>query len=135
MIPIIPLYLNSIGVTTVMIGTILSLYGVSKAIVQIPFGVISDFIGDKLVLMLAILLMVFIPFSYTLNKSQLISGWIYIIQGAILGMAAPATFSILSRSLDLKKRRKYRASFSSVYLWWRNWSSYRRIYSFKGRRL
>ncbi|MDO7205481.1 hypothetical protein Q5M85_16555 [Paraclostridium bifermentans] len=75
MIPIIPLYLNSIGVTTVMIGTILSLYGVSKAIVQIPFGVISDFIGDKLVLMLAILLMVFIPFSYTLNKSQLISGW------------------------------------------------------------
>lgn len=115
MIPIIPLYLNSIGVTTVMIGTILSLYGVSKAIVQIPFGVISDFIGDKLVLMLAILLMVFIPFSYTLNKSQLISGWIYIIQGAILGMAAPATFSILSRSLDLKKRGESTGLASAVF--------------------
>lgn len=115
MIPIIPLYLDSLGITTVMIGTVLSLYGVSKAIVQIPFGAISDSIGDKLVLMVAILLMVFIPFSYTLNKSQMISSFIYIIQGAILGMAAPATFSILSRSLDPKKRGECTGLASAVF--------------------
>ncbi|GAA0714464.1 MFS transporter [Paraclostridium ghonii] len=115
MIPIIPLYLNSLGITTVMIGTVLSLYGVSKAIVQMPFGAISDSIGDKLVLMVAILLMVFIPFSYTLNKSQMISSCIYIIQGAILGMAAPATFSILSRSLDPKKRGECTGLASAVF--------------------
>lgn len=115
MIPIIPLYLNSLGITTVMIGTVLSLYGVSKAIVQMPFGAISDYIGDKLVLMAAILLMVFIPFSYTLNKSQMISSCIYIIQGAILGMAAPATFSILSRSLDPKRRGECTGLASAVF--------------------
>lgn len=115
MIPIIPLYLNSLGITTVMIGTVLSLYGVSKAIVQMPFGVISDSIGDKLVLMVAILLMVFIPFAYTLNKSQMIASWIYIIQGAILGMAAPATFSILSRSLDPRKRGESTGLASAVF--------------------
>lgn len=115
MIPIIPLYLNSIGITTVMIGTVLSLYGVSKAIVQMPFGAISDYIGDKLVLMISILLMMFIPFSYTLNNSQMIASFIYIIQGAVLGMAAPATFSILSRSLDSKKRGESTGLASSVF--------------------
>ncbi|CEP81932.1 MFS transporter [Paraclostridium sordellii] len=115
MIPIIPLYLNSIGITTVMIGTVLSLYGVSKAVVQMPFGAISDAIGDKLVLMIAILLMVFIPFAYTLNNSSIIASCIYIIQGAVLGMAVPATFSILSRSLDPKKRGESTGLASSVF--------------------
>ena len=47
MIPIIPLFLDSIGITTVMIGTIMSLYGVSKTLAQILFGRVSDYIGDK----------------------------------------------------------------------------------------
>ena len=115
MIPIIPLYLNSLGITTVMIGTVLSLYGVSKAVVQMPFGAISDYAGDKLILMISILLMMFIPFSYTLNNSQMIASFIYIIQGAVLGMAAPATFSILSRSLDQKKRGESTGLASSVF--------------------
>ncbi|MDO7205482.1 hypothetical protein Q5M85_16560 [Paraclostridium bifermentans] len=51
-------------------------------------------------------------------------------------MAAPATFSILSRSLDFKRRGESTGLASAVfYLWGRNWSSYRRIYSFKDRRL
>lgn len=115
MIPIIPLYLNSLGITTVMIGTVLSLYGVSKAVVQMPFGAISDAIGDKLVLMISILLMIFVPFAYTLNNSQMIASCIYIIQGAVLGMAAPATFSILSRSLDPNKRGESTGLASAVF--------------------
>ncbi len=104
MIPIIPLFLDNIGITTVMIGTIMSLYGVSKTIAQIPFGHITDKVGDKRVLILALIFMIAVPFSYTLTKDKNISGSIYIIQGAILGMAAPATYSILSRSVDVKRR-------------------------------
>jgi len=104
MIPIIPLYLNSFGIATVMVGTVLSLYGVAKTLIQMPFGVISDKFGDKFTLVLAIFLMSSIPFAYTLFKTGQATSYLYIIQGGVLGMAAPATYSILSRSLDEKKR-------------------------------
>ena len=104
MIPIIPLYLNSFGIATVMVGTVLSLYGVAKTLIQMPFGVISDKFGDKFTLVLAIFLMSSIPFAYTLFKTGQAASYLYIIQGGVLGMAAPATYSILSRSLDEKKR-------------------------------
>ncbi|SDO97555.1 MFS transporter [Clostridium gasigenes] len=115
MIPIIPLFFDSMGITTVMIGTIMSLYGVSKTLIQIPFGIVSDTIGDKLTIMIALLLMSFIPFAYTLASNSLLISSICILQGAILGMAAPATFSILSRSLDGKKRGQSTGLASAVF--------------------
>lgn len=115
MIPIIPLFFNSIGFSTVMIGTVMSLYGVSKAVAQMPFGLVSDKIGDKLVLMMALALMAVVPFAYTLVNTQILSSGIYILQGAILGMAAPATFSILARSLDESKRGECTGFASAVF--------------------
>lgn len=56
MIPIIPLFFKSIGMETVTIGVVISLYGVSKTLIQIPFGIVSDKIGDKLTLKLALML-------------------------------------------------------------------------------
>ncbi|MGL4336724.1 MAG: MFS transporter [Turicibacter sp.] len=115
MIPIIPLFFDSIGMTTVMIGTVLSLYGVSKTLTQMPFGIISDKIGDKTTLMIALALMTCIPFAYTLTKNHMLVSLIYILQGAILGMAAPATFSLLSRSLDPKRRGESTGIASAVF--------------------
>lgn len=115
MIPIIPLYLNSLGISTVVIGTILSCYGISKTLVQMPFGVVSDKLGDKIVLAFTVFLMGFVPFSYTIFKNAQIASYIYIIQGGILGMAAPATYSILSRSLDEKKRGESTGLASAVF--------------------
>lgn len=115
MIPIIPLYFNSIGITTVMIGTVMSLYGVSKALTQMPSGLVTDIIGDKISLIIALGLMIFIPFSYTFAHTKFLASSIYILQGAILGMAAPATFSILSRSLDKEKRGECTGLASSVF--------------------
>jgi MFS transporter, DHA1 family, multidrug resistance protein len=115
MIPAIPLFFNSIGITTLAIGTIMSLYGISKTLTQIPFGIVSDTIGDKLTLMLALILMTFVPFAYTLTNNHLLAGSIYVIQGAILGMAAPATFSILSRSLVRRKRGESTGLASAVF--------------------
>lgn len=115
MIPTIPLFFDSIGITTVMIGIIMSLYGISKTLTQIPFGVVSDSIGDKQTMILALILMSFIPLSYTLFNSNSLSGSVYVIQGAILGMAAPATFSILARSVDNKRRGESTGFASSVF--------------------
>lgn len=104
MIPIIPLLLKDLGLTTVMIGSVMSFYGISKTIAQIPFGVITDKLGDKLILILGLILMSGIPFSYTLTKSSTIASYLYILQGGVLGLAAPATYSILARSVDAKRR-------------------------------
>ena len=94
MIPIIPLYFSSIGISTIIIGIVMSLYGVGKALTQIPFGVVSDWIGDKLLLIIALGLMAFVPIVYIITSNKIFAEGNYIVQGAVLGIAAPATFSI-----------------------------------------
>ncbi|MDZ5254106.1 MFS transporter [Clostridium sp. LIBA-8841] len=115
MIPIISLYFDSLGIGTLLIGIIMSLYGVSKALAQVPFGMVSDAIGDKLLLIVALVLMSCIPFAYTIFHTKILAGSIYIIQGAVLGMSAPANYSILSRSLDEEKRGECTGYASAVF--------------------
>ena len=115
MIPIIPLYFNSLGISTLIIGAVMSSYGFAKALIQIPFGVVTNKIGDKLLLIISFILMAIVPFSYTLNKSSLLASIIYIAQGAVLGMSAPATFALLSRSLDESKRGECTGYASAVF--------------------
>ena len=115
MIPIISLYFDSIGIGTLLIGVIMSLYGLSKALAQVPFGMVSDAIGDKLLLIVALVLMSCVPFAYTIFHTKILAGSIYIIQGAVLGMSAPANYSILSRSLDEEKRGECTGYASAVF--------------------
>lgn len=115
MIPIIPLFFKSIGMETVTIGIVISLYGVSKTLMQIPFGIISDKIGDKLTLKLTLLLMGLVPIGYVLSDTTFKSGTLYVIQGAILGMAAPATYSLLARTLNIKRRGECTGLASAVF--------------------
>ena len=115
MIPILPLFFKHNGMSTVTIGIVISLYGVSKTIIQIPFGVISNNIGDKLTLKLSLLLMTFIPIGYILANTCFNYGTLYIFQGAILGIAAPATYSILSRTLDSNRRGECTGLASAVF--------------------
>lgn len=115
MIPIIPLFFKSIGMETVTIGIVISLYGVSKTLMQIPFGIASDKIGDKLTLKLTLLLMGLIPIGYVLSDTTFKSGALYVIQGAILGMAAPATYSLLARTLNTKRRGECTGLASAVF--------------------
>ena len=115
MIPIIPLFFKSIGMETVTIGMVISLYGVSKTIMQIPFGIVCDKIGDKSTLKLALLLMGVVPIGYVLSNTSLQAGSLYVIQGAILGMAAPATYSVLARTLNVKRRGECTGLASAVF--------------------
>ena len=58
MIPIIPLYFNSLGISTLIIGAVMSSYGFAKALIQIPFGVVTNKIGDKLLLIISFIFMI-----------------------------------------------------------------------------
>lgn len=115
MIPIIPLYFNFLGLSTTTIGIIMSSYGIAKALVQILFGTITNKLGDKLILILSFVLMSIIPILYTFTSNGFSASVIYIIQGAVLGMSAPATFTLLSRSLDKDKRGECTGYASSVF--------------------
>lgn len=115
MIPIIPLYFKSIGMTTVTIGMLMSLFGVAKTLIQVPAGVISDKIGDKISLTIGMLLMSFIPLGYIYSNGNLRIGIIYVMQGIILGMMAPATYSVLSRSIDINRRGESTGLASAVF--------------------
>lgn len=115
MIPIIPLFLKDIGMETVTIGVVISLYGVSKTVMQIPFGIVSDKIGDKLTLKLSLFLMSMVPIGYVLSTTEFKAGSLYVIQGAILGMAAPATYSVLARTLNVNRRGECTGIASAVF--------------------
>lgn len=115
MIPIIPLYFDSIGIATIAIGTIMSLYGVGKALAQVIFGLITEKLGDKFTLVIILGLMTFVPFSYTIVRTKMLASTIYVIQGTFLGMAAPATYSILARSLAYEKRGECTGYASAVF--------------------
>ena len=104
MIPIIPLYFNTLGLGTFIIGIVMSVYGISKALAQVLVGIVCDKLGDKLVLIISFGLMALVPLLYIFTNNGFMASIIYIVQGAILGISAPATFSLLSRSLDENKR-------------------------------
>lgn len=50
-----------------------------------------------------------IPFAYTLFKRAQTTRYVYIIQGRVLEMGSPTTYSILSHSLDEKKEASSQA--------------------------
>lgn len=58
MIPIIPLYFNSLGISTLIIGAVMSSYGFAKALIQIPFGVVTNKIGVKKQLFISFIFMI-----------------------------------------------------------------------------
>lgn len=115
MIPIIPLFFKSIGMETITIGMVISLYGVSKTLMQIPFGIVSNKVGDKLTLKIALMLMALVPIGYIFSDTTFKAGSLYVIQGAILGMAAPATYSVLARTLNVKRRGECTGLASAVF--------------------
>ncbi|MGL5647975.1 MAG: MFS transporter [Clostridium sp.] len=115
LIPIIPLFLESLGATTIVVGTFMSLYGVGKAIAQVLFGPVSDSFGDKKLWCIALILLVLIPIGYIFTKFSLMGEIIYVFQGIFLGIAAPPTFSVLARVLDEKKRGESTGYASAVF--------------------
>lgn len=115
MISIIPLYFNTLGLGTFIIGIVMSVYGISKALAQVLVGIVCDKLGDKLVLIISFGLMTLVPLLYTFTNSGFMASIIYILQGAVLGISAPATFSLLSRSLDEDKRGECTGYASAVF--------------------
>ncbi|MGQ9781541.1 MAG: MFS transporter [Nitrososphaeria archaeon] len=93
----IPLYAShDQGFDPMAIGVILSLFSISGAIFQIPFGIVTDKVGGNRILFLHVLLSSAIWWAYPLLDSFLLA-LLYMFSAGIIGsMDLPARRSLLS---------------------------------------
>lgn len=84
--PVMSLYAGQLsGSTPTLIGLAIGIYGISQAILQIPFGLISDRIGRKKVIVFGLLLFCL---------GSVIAALATTIQGVIIGRAVQGTGAI-----------------------------------------
>ena len=93
----IPLYASrDQGFDPISIGLILSLFSISGAIFQIPFGIVADKIGGNRILFLHVLLSSMIWWVYPLFNSLLLALIYMFLAGIVGSMDFPARRSLLS---------------------------------------
>ncbi len=110
LLPVLSLYAESFeGVTPILMGVALGVYGLTQALLQIPFGMLSDRIGRKKVI--AVGLLVFAAGSVVAALATTIE-WIIIgraLQGA--GAIAAAAMALLADLTREEQRTKAMATF------------------------
>ncbi|MBT3967332.1 MAG: MFS transporter [Gammaproteobacteria bacterium] len=110
LLPVLALYAESFeGATPMLMGVALGIYGLTQAMFQIPFGMLSDRIGRKKVI--AIGLLIFAAGSVVAAQATTIE-WIIIgraLQGA--GAIAAAAMALLADLTREEQRTKAMATF------------------------
>lgn len=109
-VPVFPLYMHQIpGATAFTIGFAIGIYGLMQAILQIPFGMLSDKIGRKPVIIMGLIL--FIAGSLLAAVSQQMTGIIFgrLLQGA--GAIGSTTVALLADLTSVEHRTKAMAIF------------------------
>jgi len=110
LLPILALYAEDLeGSTPLLMGLALGIYGLTQALLQIPFGMLSDRYGRKI--MIAIGLLIFAVGSVVAAMATTIEGVILgrAIQGA--GAIAAATMALLADLTREEFRTKAMATF------------------------
>lgn len=98
-LPVLALYAKDLeGATPMLMGIALGVYGISQAIFQIPFGILSDRFGRKPIILLG--LMIFVIGSVVAALSTTITG--VIIGRALQGAGAIAAV-VLALTSDLTR--------------------------------
>lgn len=103
-IPIIPLYSKTLGASVTLIGSMFAGYAIGRMVSLVPGGYISDRKGDVTVAGVATLCSALPPYLITLllNPQHFIV--LRTIEGIFIGMAGPAFYSIVNRSIKPEQR-------------------------------
>lgn len=101
-LPVLAIYAKELGnVTPVMMGLALGIYGVTQAIFQIPFGMMSDKFGRKPVILVG--LGIFVLGSLVAAASSTIEG---VILGRALQGAGAIAAAVLALTSDLTRENQ-----------------------------
>lgn len=96
-LPVLPLYVETLpGATVQYIGIALGVYGLTQAVLQLPFGLMSDYLGRKRVMFCGLAL--FLAGSIIAAKAQHIHG---IMLGRALQGAGAIGATIMAYATDL----------------------------------
>lgn len=111
-VPIIPLYSQTLGASATLIGSMFAGYAVGRMISLVPGGYISDKKGDVTVAGVATLCSALPPYLITLllDPRQFIV--LRTVEGVFIGMAGPAFYSVVNRST----RREQRGLAMGIYI-------------------
>ena len=102
--PIIPLYASSLGLGISEIGIIVSLMFYVAAFLMIPFGILSDRIGARNIMIAGLSIFVITPILYTFASTSQHIVFIRIFQGLGSAMFIPAALSLAVDLAPAKKR-------------------------------
>lgn len=91
-LPVLVIYAKQLNATPVMMGIALGVYGITQAIFQIPFGLMSDKYGRKPIIIAGLLIFIVGSLIAALSNS---------IEGVIIGRALQGTGAIASVVLAL----------------------------------
>lgn len=102
--PVLPLYANELGMTTMTISMMFSAYALVKLLSNMPGGFLSDVIGDRTLLVLVTPLFAVATFLITINQDPALFSVLRGLEGLADGLAVPAIYAVIARSVPSKQQ-------------------------------
>ena len=112
--PIIPLYAESLGASSQMVGLAVAASTITGIFVKLPAGTISDIIGRRTVLIIGALFFACAPFLYPVVSSVIILILIRLIHGNATAIFGPTISASISDIADKNSRGIQLGLLSSV---------------------
>lgn len=96
LIPVLPIYFGEKGLSLFVVGSLFSIYAISRAIVQIPIGLIIDNIEKSKFIKYLFLCLTIIFLLYITIKGTVSLYLLRVFEGILAGFTSPLIYSMLS---------------------------------------
>lgn len=110
-VPLFPIYVKSFGITVIELGVILASFAIARIIFQVPLGVVSDKIGRKPLIVVALFGYAGVSFLYSLSSTS----FEFFVFRFLQGTASAAVSSSAAAFIIDSTEQKYRASSIGLY--------------------
>lgn len=94
--PVVPLYARSLGAGTAQVGIINSAFFLMAGVLSLPFGILSDRLGRKLLASLGLLVLSATSFLLYFSETPAQITWIYLLFGIGLAAFGPTMMSFVA---------------------------------------
>ena len=115
--PILPLFAASLGADTTQVGIINAAFMLSAGLLAIPFGLLSDRIGQRALLFGGLLIIAGSSLLIPLSSGPLMMGSVYLLSGAGMAAFTPTMMSFVANITPVSHLgRAYSLYTTAVYL-------------------